>query len=389
MQSCEPYDNDVSKLVALDLPWDDQFPAALKAVWDRGDAACVLDQRLEPEARRRSRTVLSPTSVIFADGSEEILDAGARVEDGSALVVATSGSSADPKAAVLSHEAIQSSATMTSQALGIDPSRHRWLACLPLNHIGGLAVVTRSILTGTPLSVSAGPRRKALSEFSQSCSHVALVSAMLEEADLEYFDLVLLGAAPAPALLPPNAVCSYGMTETGSGVIYDGIPLAGVRYWIDPGVPSGEANLLLQSPSLASAYRDRELPSVTDAQGQSWFPTGDVAAITSDGKLAISGRAGEVISTGGEQLWPQDLERILAPLAGIDEIMIAGRSNARFGQVIVALVVAKDADKPPQLGELQEATIAAGLPWAIPREIVYVDELPKLASGKLNRRILA
>ncbi|MEI7746871.1 MAG: hypothetical protein WCJ28_04965, partial [Actinomycetota bacterium] len=86
---------------------------------------------------------------------------------------------------------------------------------------------------------------------------------------------------------------------------------------------------------------------------------------------------------------PQDLERILAPLAGIDEIMIAGRSNARFGQVIVALVVAKDADKPPQLGELQEATIAAGLPWAIPREIVYVDELPKLASGKLNRRILA
>ncbi|MEI7746625.1 MAG: hypothetical protein WCJ28_03695, partial [Actinomycetota bacterium] len=98
----------MSKLVALDLPWDDQFPAALKAVWDRGDAACVLDQRLEPEARRRSRTVLSPTSVIFADGSEEILDAGARVEDGSALVVATSGSSADPKAAVLSHEAIQS-----------------------------------------------------------------------------------------------------------------------------------------------------------------------------------------------------------------------------------------------------------------------------------------
>ncbi|MEI6453182.1 MAG: AMP-binding protein, partial [Actinomycetes bacterium] len=332
----------MSKLVALDLPWDNQFPAALKAVWEGGDAACVLDQRLEPEARRRSRAVLSPTSVIFADGSEEMVDAGARVEDGSALVVATSGSSADPKAAVLSHEAIQFSARVTSETLGIDPSRHRWLACLPLNHIGGLAVVTRSIITGTPLMVSAGPRRKPLSEFEQSCSHVALVPAMLEEADLSNFDLVLLGAAAALDLLPSNAVCSYGMTETGSGVIYDGIPLEGVHYWIDPEVPSGEANLFLQSPSLASAYRDRELPSVADSKGQSWFPTGDVAVMTATGKISISGRAGSVISTGGEQLWPQDLERILAPLASIDAIMIAGRSDARFGQVVVALVVAKD-----------------------------------------------
>ncbi len=166
----------VPELVALDLPGGMGFVDALQAIWDTGDAAAPLDPRLPPAARNAMLDALRPTRIVRSDGEQHALADGIPVEEGDALVVATSGTSGQPKGVVLTHDAMAASADATSARLGIDPSRHSWLACLPLAHIGGLSVVTRSIITGTPLVVMPGFEAEAVEEAGRSgrVSHVAL-----------------------------------------------------------------------------------------------------------------------------------------------------------------------------------------------------------------------
>ena len=97
-------------------------------------------------ARDALLAALRPSRVVASDGEHHVMAGGLPVEEGDALVVATSGSSGQPKGVVLTHEALLASARATSERLGIDPSRHSWLACLPLAHVGGLSVVTRALL---------------------------------------------------------------------------------------------------------------------------------------------------------------------------------------------------------------------------------------------------
>ncbi len=99
-------------------------------MWDTGDAATPLDSRLPPAARQAILDALRPSRVVASDGAQHALPDGVPVEDGDAIVMATSGSSGAPKGVVLTHDALQASATATSAALGVDPGRHSWLACL-------------------------------------------------------------------------------------------------------------------------------------------------------------------------------------------------------------------------------------------------------------------
>ena len=128
-------------LVPLELPAGPGVADALRRVWDRGDAAAPLDRRLPLPAAEAVRAAVG---------------VGQPVEDGDALVVATSGSTGTPKAVVLTHDALGASAAAAHARLGVDPARDRWLACLPLTHMGGLGVVTRCLLTDTPLVVHDG-----------------------------------------------------------------------------------------------------------------------------------------------------------------------------------------------------------------------------------------
>jgi len=139
-------------LVALDLDGGPAFVDTLVAVWERGDAVCVLDRRLPAPAAAELLGTLRPGAVIDASG-ERRLEGGLGVERGDALVVATSGSLGTRRAAVLTHEAVAASARATSAAAGVEPTRSSWLCCLPLAHIGGLSVVTRAVLTATPVTV--------------------------------------------------------------------------------------------------------------------------------------------------------------------------------------------------------------------------------------------
>jgi len=198
----------VPELVALDLPGGVGFVDALQAIWDTGDAAAPLDPRLPLVARNAMLDALRPTRIVGSDGEQHALSGGLPVEEGDALVVATSGTSGQPKGVVLTHDAIAASARATSVRLGIDPSRHAWLACLPLAHIGGLSVVTRSIVTGTPLVVMPGFEADAVEAAGRSgrVSHVALVTTALQRIDPSVFRCILLGGSKAPDVLPHNVV---------------------------------------------------------------------------------------------------------------------------------------------------------------------------------------
>ncbi len=151
-------------------------------------------------------------------------------------MVTTSGTSGQPKGVVLTHEAVAASARATTARLRVDPSRHVWLACLPLAHIGGLSVVTRAIITGTPVLVLPGFEADTVEAVGRTgrASHVALVATALRRLDASVFSCVLLGGSKAPDVLPSNVVSTFGMTETGSGVVYDGTPLDGVDLALRP-----------------------------------------------------------------------------------------------------------------------------------------------------------
>src|SRR5262249_6086077 len=142
------------RLVALDLPGGPGFVDALRRAWDDGDAVFPLDRRLPAEARAGLLARMGAACVITHDG-ERALAGGVPVEPGDALVMATSGSSGEPKGVVLTHEAVTASAEATSRRLEVTGADH-WLACLPLSHVGGLSVVTRALHTGTRLTVLDG-----------------------------------------------------------------------------------------------------------------------------------------------------------------------------------------------------------------------------------------
>lgn len=390
------------ELVALDLPGGRGFVDALRAIWDTGDAAAPLDPRLPDVARKAMLDALRPTRIVGSDGEQHALPDGVPVEDGDALVVATSGTSGQPKGVVLTHDAVAASARATSDRLGVDPSRHSWLACLPLAHIGGLSVVTRALLTDTPLVVMPGFEAEAVAAAGRSgrATHVALVATALRRVDPALFTCVLLGGSKAPAGLPANVVTTYGMTESGSGVVYDGLPLDGVELAVRPLEGTGdrrddetdedaeaEGEILIRAPMLFRRYRGGGDGRVTGPDGAAdWYASGDAGRLDPDGKLHVSGRIDDVITTGAEKVWPDHVERVLLAHPDVAEVAVWKRTDPEWGERVVAWVV--PTDEAPSLEALRRIVADTIAPWAAPRELVIVDDLPRTAAGKVRRREL-
>jgi o-succinylbenzoate---CoA ligase len=280
---------------------------------------------------------------------------------------------------VLTHAAVAASAAATGARLGVDPGRDRWLACLPLAHVGGLSVVTRALATGTPLVVHDGFDAAAVEASAAGDEPVTLVSLVptaLARLDPARFRRVVLGGSAMPDHLPPNAVTTYGMTETGSGVVYDGIPLDGV------GVRVVDGQVEVRGPMLLRCYRDGTDPK--DAEG--WFRTGDAGAWDPAARrLRVFGRVGDMIVTGGENVWPVAVERALAAHPQVREVAVVGRPDPEWGQRVVAVVVPTDPAEPPTLAALRDAAKAELPAYAAPRDLVLAEALPRTALGKVAR----
>jgi O-succinylbenzoic acid--CoA ligase len=202
-----------------------------------------------------------------------------------------------------------------------------------------------------------------------------LVPTALRRVGASAFHTVVLGGSAPPEDLPDNVVSTYGMTETGSGVVYDGVPLDGVEVAIGEG---GEVHV--RCPMLLRAYRDGTVP----LDGEGWFATGDAGDMDADGRLAIRGRLSDLIISGGENIWPAPVEAILIRHPGVAEVVVAGRPDREWGERVVAWVVPTSA-AAPTLDELRGLVKEHLAPWAAPRELVLVDSLPRTSIGKIRR----
>ena len=324
------------------------------------------------------------------------------VEPGTAVIIATSGSTGEPKGVLLSATALRASAEATHARLG---GPGRWLLATPANYIGGLQVLVRSMLAGQPFGVlPPGPfRAERFAEAARGVlagdgpHYTALVPTQLARlldaggAGLEAataFDAIILGAAATTPVLRARAaeagvriVPSYGMSETASGCVYDGVPLDGVDVRIAP-----DGRVLIAGPVLTHGYRLR--PDLTaDAFDDGWFRTGDRGELR-DGRLEVLGRMDDVINTGGVKVSAAAVERVLTGLPGVRESCVVGLPDAEWGQIVAAAVI-PDAPDAPDAADLRAAVRAAAGAPAVPKRIEFVTAFPLRGPGKIDRTAVA
>jgi O-succinylbenzoic acid--CoA ligase len=365
----------VRSLLAIDLPLGPALEVALRECAERDQAFCVLDQRLSARRREEELEWLGATEILSAEGRRTRRE-GKQVDDEVGLVMLTSGSSGEPKAAELTWDALVASAELTQATLraGSPPV---WFPCLPANHIGGLAVLLRAILSDASLLWLADEDIEEAAHLG--ATHVSLVRTQLARNDVSGYRCVLLGGGRPPSDLPANVLTTWGMTETGSGVVYRGVPLPGVEF------VAVEGELCVRTPTLFRSYRSAPRPRYVDPEGREWFPTGDAGEVL-ENRIRVFGRLGFVINTGGEKLWPEDLESVLSTVAGVRDVAVVGVDDPEWGQRVIALVVSDDDTIDETLRQVANERLG---PWAKPKEVRHVVAIPRTSNGKIRRGELA
>lgn len=305
-----------------------------------------------------------------------------------ALLIATSGSEGEPKVIALSRRQLAAASDGANARL-TQRCGDVWLACLPLYHIGGQSILWRCARAAATLSLHDGFVLDAVATdlCAGDVTHISLVPAMLAQLlDAGYppppsLRVALIGGAALSPALHTRALAagwplwpSYGMTETAAmlacsapGELWQagdvGNLLPGHSARVDP-----DGRLYLRGPQLPDA---------------GWLRTGDLGAITADGRLRILGRADDMLISAGRNVHPATVEACLAGLPGLREIAVCGRPDPVWGDRIVAVVVGDISD---------EALIAharAHLPAAaIPRTVLRMSTLPRTGAGKPDRRAI-
>lgn len=338
------------RLLAVPLPPEPSSAGLIERVWSTGDAVLPLDPALTERERATLLARMRPHALM--DGSDEVpLDDAVPVEDGIALVIATSGTTGPPKGVVLSHAALKAAIRSTNDRLGAEQGQ-RWLCCLPLTHIAGLMTILRSRALGTEAVVHRRFDVDAIRSETRA-AFVSVVPTMLHrllEADVELseFSRVLVGGAAVDEGLIQRArdrdvevIVTYGMTETAGGVAYNGTPLPGVRIEVDTA-----GRISIASPTLMRAYRlDPDATKRVLVDGR--FLTQDRGAWDEDGRLRVFERLDRTIITGGKNVSPAEVEYLLQSHPEVLDAIVRGVSDATWGQRVVAEVFPKDLKRPP------------------------------------------
>jgi O-succinylbenzoic acid--CoA ligase len=325
-------------------------------------------------------------------------------------VIYTSGTTGHPKGAMLTVGNFWWSAIGSALNLGTRP-RDRWLACLPLFHVGGLSILIRSAIYGITAVVHDGFDADAVNVAIENneVSIVSVVAVMLQRMldarpDSPYppsLRCVLVGGGPVPrslldrcaSLLIP-VVQTYGLTETCSQIATIS-PEDAIRKLGSSGKPlypnelriSHDAEILVRGPVVMKGYAGRPAEtSSTIVDG--WLHTGDAGSIDDDGFLFVLDRRDDLIITGGENVYPAEVEAALSSHPSVAEAGVVGASDAEWGQRVVAFVKVKDSTHADAASLIAHCSLQLGS-FKIPREFRFTDEpLPRTAAGKLRRSAL-
>jgi O-succinylbenzoic acid--CoA ligase len=335
--------------------------------------------------RARPRLLVTPDDeVLFADPAP--ID-----PERAWAVVATSGVSGKPKLAELPRIALGSAVAGSLSALdasAFDP----WIACLTPAHMGGLLVLLRGAMAGAPIDVIEPFDPVRVLREAPDGAHIALVPTMLRRLvaaaqDLSHLGALLVGGSAldpalrdAAARIGARVVSTYGLTESCGGLAYDGIPFDGTDIRVGP---SGEIELT--GSTVMEGYRDDPSATAAAFTTDGWLRTGDLGELDAEGRLVVLGRADDAIRTGGETVWPDEVEAALRSHPGVGDVAVVGVPDAEWGQRVAAWVVPADPSAPPTLDQLRERCRERLARFKAPSELILVRALPRTPSGKLRR----
>jgi O-succinylbenzoic acid--CoA ligase len=332
----------------------------------------------------------------------------------------TSGSTGIPKIVPIKRRQVLFAAS--SSAKNFKPTNNKyWLLCLPLNHVGGVNVIYRSILYHSAIYLMASfeaEKIRDLLHHKESFEVASMVPTMLvklmEDSFFRVhfnFKAILLGGGPISMDLINRSltrglpiVCSYGMTETCAQIAANPmlqpsgmyIPKKSVGTIFEPNeieirndnnealLYNESGHIWLKGPQVFDGYLDESInKNFFDEKG--WFYTGDYGHLNRKGQLFIENRRTDLIITGGENVNPVEIEEILNSFSSIKESAVVGIPDKKWGQKVTAFLVLNNKN-----GKLNKEEIEKGLKeslrgFKIPKEFVIISKLPKTSTHKIKR----
>lgn len=377
-------------------------------------AASMAEVALSTHAASRLGRAFFPLNPALPPQRRDVLlqTAGGPLADGIELFIATSGTQGEPKAVMLGGANLQAGVLASRSCLPLQAG-DTWLACLPLYHIGGMAILYRCAEAGAAVVLHEGfdPQRVWNDLEKHLITHISLVPAMLarlldigRDSPPPALKYALIGGGPLSSVLAERAraagwpVCaSYGLSETGSQVatLCDlpqgwvpgqvGSPLPGFEVEVvgEDGRPtSGIGRIRIRGAAVMAGYASpqRQMGLGLD---QGWFTSSDLGRIDLQGNLTVLGRHDDMLVSGGTNVHPQQVEEVLKRCPGVADAALTSVADDIWGDLLVAAVVAEADDEALEKWCRNELTGAMR-----PRRFVRFPALPRNALGKLDRQAL-
>ncbi|MTD40360.1 o-succinylbenzoate--CoA ligase [Erwinia sp. CPCC 100877] len=335
-----------------------------------------------------------------------------------ASIMYTSGTTGKPKGVVQRFENHRASALSTQENMQLT-AEDCWLCPVPIFHISGLSIIMRQLVLGCSIRLySKFDAQVITADLVQGKGTIiSVVAIMLKELLVCYpasgyaavFKAMLLGGGPiapkALELCEKHGICviqSYGMTETCSQVVAlsfadaqmkrgsAGKPLHGMKIKIINNEeqicsPNEVGELWLKGKNVVRNYLNGEQWQAVKWTADGWFKTGDMGYLDNDGYLYIVSRLSELIISGGENIYPTEIEHVLQEMPGVKEVAVVGELDPKWGAVPVAYVVGDSTITTEKVNTFAQAYLAK---FKLPKRVYLCDALPRTASGKLAKHRL-